>query len=290
MATTRVMTSSARTRFSGDELEALLLENEIINVGTERCASARRVARATCSHSLRWRRAFAMLPDVHVLHGGDIAREVANGLAASLESFSRPTKVFAMADYVTSGFDIVDVSEEGTDAIPETSSSSTRAYVLVVETSEFENPADGAVTFLRDLLAADKKTKTTPKRWEVRSVVGEGWSSSGPRGESSDDTSRETSNARSTMRYAVIAVGDTDVMAERAAFRSKQNSASDCNQAGQLCDRLLKNRGGEKICARLEIDVSRDLVESQTETWVRDVFLPVLRDDTCTERALTNEL
>ena len=33
-----------------------------------------------------------------------------------------------------------------------------------------QNPADGAVTLLRDLLAANKKTKTTPRRWEVRSV------------------------------------------------------------------------------------------------------------------------
>jgi hypothetical protein len=42
--------------------------------------------------------------------------------------------------------------------------------VLVVETAEFENPADGAVTLLRDLLAANKKSRTTPRRWAVRSV------------------------------------------------------------------------------------------------------------------------
>ena len=62
-----------------------------------------------------------------------------------------------MADYLTSGFDLVDVSEA-----PETPlETASHAYVLVVETAEFENPADGAVTLLRDLLAANKKTKTT---------------------------------------------------------------------------------------------------------------------------------
>ena len=223
-------------------------------------------------------RVSAMVSEIRVLHGGDIAREVARGLVSCLASRSRPTRVFAMADYLTSGFDLVDVSEA-----PETPlESASHAYVLVVETAEFENPADGAVTLLRDLLAANKKTKTTPRRWEVRSVE------NAPKPEttrktasSSDASSYATTEARTEpmtrrVRFAVIAVGDTDVMAERAAFRSKQHCASDCNQAGQLADRLFAASGGVRIAPRLEMDVSRDAAEAQTNEWVDRTLLPAL--------------
>ncbi len=206
-----------------------------------------------------------MVPEIRVLHGGDIAREVAQGLVSCLASRARPTRVFEMADYLTSGFDLVDVSE-APETSPETTS---HAYVLVVETAEFENPADGAVTLLRDLLAANKKSKTTPRRWEVRSV------------ETSDATKRETASPQTRTeprraRFAVVAVGDTDVMAERAAFRSKQNCASDCNQAGQLADRLFAACGGVRIAPRLEMDVSRDAAEAQTKEWVDRTLLPAM--------------
>ena len=206
-----------------------------------------------------------MVSEIRVLHGGDIAREVARGLVSCLASRSRPTRVFEMADYLTSGFDLVDVSEA-----PETPlETASHAYVLVVETAEFENPADGAVTLLRDLLAANKKSKTTPRRWEVRSV------------ETSDATKRETASPQTRTeprraRFAVVAVGDTDVMAERAAFRSKQHCASDCNQAGQLADRLFAASGGVRIAPRLEMDVSRDAAEAQTNEWVDRRLLPAL--------------
>ena len=192
-----------------------------------------------------------MVPEIRVLHGGEIAREVARDLASCLASRSRPTRVFEMADYLTSGFDLVDVSEA-----PETPlESASHAYVLVVETAEFENPADGAVTLLRDLLAANKKTKTTPRRWEVRSV--ENASQETTRKTASDvaDASEPiTEPMTRRVRFAVIAVGDTDVMAERAAFRSKQHCASDCNQAGQLADRLFAASGGVRGSRRLETD------------------------------------
>ena len=223
-------------------------------------------------------RVSAMVSEIRVLHGGDIAREVARGLVSCLASRARPTRVFEMADYLTSGFDLVDVSE-APETSPETTS---HAYVLVVETAEFENPADGAVTLLRDLLAANKKTKTTPRRWEVRSVE------NAPKPEttrktasSSDASSYATTEARTEpmtrrVRFAVIAVGDTDVMAERAAFRSKQHCASDCNQAGQLADRLFAASGGVRIAPRLEMDVSRDAAEAQTNEWVDRTLLPAL--------------
>jgi hypothetical protein len=218
-----------------------------------------------------------MVSEIRVLHGGDIAREVARGLVSCLASRSRPTRVFAMADYLTSGFDLVDVSEA-----PETPlETASHAYVLVVETAEFENPADGAVTLLRDLLAANKKTKTTPRRWEVRSVENASQETTRKTASSSDATTDATTEARTEpiprrVRFAVIAVGDTDVMAERAAFRSKQHCASDCNQAGQLADRLFAASGGVRIAPRLEMDVSRDAAEAQTNEWVDRRLLPAL--------------
>jgi sulfite reductase alpha subunit-like flavoprotein len=218
-----------------------------------------------------------MVSEIRVLHGGDIAREVARGLVSCLASRSRPTRVFEMADYLTSGFDLVDVSEA-----PETPlETASHAYVLVVETAEFENPADGAVTLLRDLLAANKKTKTTPRRWEVRSVENASQettrkTASDVADASSDATETRTEPITRRVRFAVIAVGDTDVMAERAAFRSKQHCASDCNQAGQLADRLFAASGGVRIAPRLEIDVSRDAAEAQTNEWVDRTLLPAL--------------
>jgi len=221
-------------------------------------------------------RVSAMVSEIRVLHGGDIAREVARGLVSCLASRSRPTRIFEMAEYLTSGFDLVDVSEA-----PETPlETASHAYVLVVETAEFENPADGAVTLLRDLLAANKKTKTTPRRWEVRSVENASQETTRKTASSSDASSDATEARTEPMtrrvRFAVIAVGDTDVMAERAAFRSKQHCASDCNQAGQLADRLFAASGGVRIAPRLEMDVSRDAAEAQTNEWVDRTLLPAL--------------
>jgi hypothetical protein len=61
-----------------------------------------------------------MVPEIRVLHGGEIAREVARDLASCLASRSRPTRVFEMAAYLDSGFDIVDVSD-APETAPETS-------------------------------------------------------------------------------------------------------------------------------------------------------------------------
>ena len=61
-----------------------------------------------------------------------------------------------------------------------------------------------------------------------------------------------------------------------AAFRSKQHCASDCNQAGQLADRLFAASGGIRIAPRLEMDVSRDAAEAQTNEWVDRTLLPAL--------------
>ena len=65
-------------------------------------------------------------------------------------------------------------------------------------------------------------------------------------------------------------------MPERAAFRSKQHAPSDCNQAGQLADKAFGECGGERLCARLEIDVARDEVESDVRRWFDGAFRPAV--------------
>ena len=43
-------------------------------------------------------------------------------------------------------------------------------------------------------------------------------------------------------------------------MQGKQNTAADCNQAGQLADKVMEQLGGVRLCPR-EIDVARDEVE-----------------------------
>jgi sulfite reductase alpha subunit-like flavoprotein len=80
----------------------------------------------------------------------------------------------------------------------------------------------------------------------------------------------------SMVAYAVLAVGDTDAMPERAMYRSKQNTAGDCNQAGQLADKVMKQLGGERMCPRGEIDVARDQVERDVAAFIDKKLLPAL--------------
>lgn len=65
-------------------------------------------------------------------------------------------------------------------------------------------------------------------------------------------------------------------MMERAAFRSKQNTAADCNQAGQVVDRALDALGGVRICSRCEIDAARDVMKTDVEEWSRKNMWPAL--------------
>ena len=231
--------------------------------------------------------------DVRILHGGELALEVAAEVEAALRSKSIATQVFQLGKYRNAGFDIVDVSspEATTTAVEDAprdnnasrddDPSTSPLYLFVVETYEFENPGAGAVTLLRDLLAAAKKSKDTTKQWEVRMVDDE-WSgftdrdtrTADPITNAYDGTRArlisDDGNTRKLKRvqYATIAVGDNDATRARAAFRSKQCSASDCNQAGQLFDKLFSSTGGVRVASRLEIDVSRDTVREQVEAWM----------------------
>ena len=230
---------------------------------------------------------------IRVLHGGPIAREVrrprfpptpdpaspkihqgadliacADGtlpsppqVADRVADVARPThdvELFELADYPAAGFDLVNLRDAPAEpsSSASASASSDPVHVLVVETAEHENPADAAVTFIRDLLAANKKTRTVAENhWRLR-INGE--------------------PTAAAPLYAVVAVGDVDCMPERAAFRSKQHAPSDCNQAGQLADKAFGECGGERVCARLEIDVARDEVESDVRRWFDGAFRPAV--------------
>jgi hypothetical protein len=165
----------------------------------------------------------AMPVEVRILHGGDIACEVASVLARVLlsQSPTTKTKTFQIADYPDAGFDIVAVTGQESTGEDRGDAESTAVvavkddtshthnvdvtgvavtcedrgdaestgvvavkdgtahpdnntngvfFVFVVETGEFENPADGAVSFIRDLMAACGKTRKTTKVWEARRV------------------------------------------------------------------------------------------------------------------------
>lgn len=128
-------------------------------------------------------------------------------------------------------------------------------YVLVVETVEFENPAEGAVPLIKELLAATKKNRKGEGNWGIRRGVAE-------------------SQRRPV--FTVVAVGDTDCMMERAAFRSKQNTAADCNQAGQVVDRAMDGLGAVRCCVRCEIDAARDAIKTDVEGWLKNKLWPAL--------------
>lgn len=65
-------------------------------------------------------------------------------------------------------------------------------------------------------------------------------------------------------------------MMERAAYRSKQHTAADCNQAGQLMDRAAAALGGVQLCARCETDAARDAMREDVAEWMRKKMLPAL--------------
>ena len=189
-------------------------------------------------------------------------------MADRIADVARPAhdvELFELADYPAAGFDLVnlrDAPAEPSSSAPASAPASAKTassdpvHVLVVETAEHENPADAAVTFIRDLLAANKKTRTVAEdHWRLR-IGGE--------------------PTAAAPLYAVVAVGDVDCMPERAAFRSKQHAPSDCNQAGQLADKAFGECGGERVCARLEIDVARDEVESDVRGWFERTFRPAV--------------
>ena len=172
---------------------------------------------------------------IRVLHGGPIAREVrrprfppttdpaspkihqgadliacADGtlpsppqVADRVADVARPThdvELFELADYPAAGFDLVNLRDAPAEpsSSASASASSDPVHVLVVETAEHENPADAAVTFIRDLPPRIKDSNRRGKPLAA-SINGE---------------------PTAAALYAVVAVSGVDCMPERAAFRS----------------------------------------------------------------------
>ena len=73
----------------------------------------------------------------------------------------------------------------------------------------------------------------------------------------------------------MVGVGDTNIIADRMAFRSNQNTAADCNQAAQTLDRALTKLGWRRLCGRCECNAATG-IERALQPWVRGRLLPAL--------------
>lgn len=183
------------------------------------------------------------------------------------QSVFQHVKVGDIAKYKEYGIETVDHCEmldAGTKGVlPHTRSSDIKTvdevFLLVMETGEMEEAVGGGITFLRDAMACVKTTRDNRSQ-----------------GDYEHDMFIVRDDKMSELMYAVLAVGDTDAMPERAMYRSKQNTAGDCNQAGQLADKVMKQLGGERVCPRGEIDVARDQVERDVAAFIDKKLLPAL--------------
>lgn len=183
------------------------------------------------------------------------------------QSVFQHVKVGDIAKYKEYGIETVDHCEmldAGTKGVlPHTRSSDIKTvdevFLLVMETGEMEEAVGGGITFLRDAMACVKTTRDNRSQ-----------------GDYEHDMFIVRDDKMSMVAYAVLAVGDTDAMPERAMYRSKQNTAGDCNQAGQLADKVMKQLGGERVCPRGEIDVARDQVERDVAAFIDKKLLPAL--------------
>lgn len=183
------------------------------------------------------------------------------------QSVFQHVKVGDIAKYKEYGIETVDHCEmldAGTKGVlPHTRSSDIKTvdevFLLVMETGEMEEAVGGGITFLRDAMACVKTTRDNRSQ-----------------GDYEHDMFIVRDDKMSMVAYAVLAVGDTDAMPERAMYRSKQNTAGDCNQAGQLADKVMKQLGGVRVCPRGEIDVARDQVERDVAAFIDRRLLPAL--------------
>ena len=183
------------------------------------------------------------------------------------QSVFQHVKVGDIAKYKEYGIETVDHCEmldAGTKGVlPHTRSSDIKTvdevFLLVMETGEMEEAVGGGITFLRDAMACVKTTRDNRSQ-----------------GDYEHDMFIVRDDKMSMVAYAVLAVGDTDAMPERAMYMSKQNTAGDCNQAGQLADKVMKQLGGERVCPRGEIDVARDQVERDVAAFIDRRLLPAL--------------
>ena len=74
---------------------------------------------------------------------------------------------------------------------------------------------------------------------------------------------------RGKLRYAVLALGDTNLLLDR-----QTTTAKDCNQAGQTLDSALHFLGAERVVARCEANDAVGLEEA-VEPWCESLWAPL---------------
>lgn len=128
-------------------------------------------------------------------------------------------------------------------------------YVFVVETAEFDEPAREAREAVKMIL----------KR-------------------AANDSSFAA--APPARRFAVVMIGDCDIIGDRAAYRSNQNVVDDCNRCGIAVETALRRGlGWRRVGDACKLDRSKvdDDAWSRREcvavdAWARDVVKELIRD------------
>ena len=175
-----------------------------------------------------------------VAFGGAMARDAACVVARALDSCVDANRL-----------EVVDApSRVVTAAIaaPEAHDDQGVAYAIVVETAEGDEPAMEAREVVREVLRAA--------------------------------ASASAGTGASTPTYALVAIGDTNIIPDRSAFRSNQNVSADCNAVGHTIDNALRLRlGWRRVGRRMDVDAAKlsedwasaDDAPAEITRWARDV-------------------
>ena len=179
-----------------------------------------------------------------ILHGGEAAREVAGAVSEALKKRGLKGKLARMDDHA---------------ALWEGKSKGQRRCLFVVQTVENDMPAEEAGKAVRfftksrnckfcsnTTAAASKGAAATKCGGRCPYVDEEGCSFASEHG----------------VAYAVIAVGDTNLLLDR-----QTTTAKDCNAAGQKLDRALAALGGTRLLARCDANEAEGL-ELAVDPWV----------------------
>jgi len=126
-------------------------------------------------------------------------------------------------------------------------------YVFVVETAEFDEPAREAREAIKMILkrAANDSSPPPPSR-----------------------------------RFAVVMIGDCDIIGERAAYRCNQNVVDDCNRCGIAVETALRRGlGWRRVGDACKLDRSKADDDAwarrecvAVDAWARDVVKELIRD------------
>ena len=126
-------------------------------------------------------------------------------------------------------------------------------YVFVVETAEFDEPAREAREAVKMILkrAANDSSPPPPPR-----------------------------------RFAVVMIGDCDIIGERAAYRCNQNVVDDCNRCGIAVETALRRGlGWRRVGDACKLDRSKADDDAwarrecvAVDAWARDVVKELICD------------